>query len=148
MTYITSTMTLGAGKVTAMSEKKPSTKKLLVAFDPKMPDAGSGDFVVPVSDADGVSLVGLRSGKRCVWGRMVYLGREVTMNDLVARLVDSGRKIESVEVAIKLLGDYLTMLQEHKIGNVIALEPVEGEAAGFRLTKIANTPSGAADAGG
>jgi hypothetical protein len=124
------------------------TKKILVAFDPDRPQSRSSDFAVPVAGPGGVQLVGIRSGKPVAQGVIVFLGREVTVNDVFARLVDSGQRIESVEAAVKLLGDYLTMLQEHKIGNVIALEPVEGEAAGFRLTKIANTPSGAADAGG
>lgn len=124
------------------------TKKILVAFDPARPQSRSSDFAVPVAGPGGVQLVGIQSGKPVAQGVMVFLGREVAVNDVFARLVDSGRRIESVDATVKLLGDYLTMLQEHKIGNVIALEPVEGEGAGFRLTKVANTPSGAANAGG
>ncbi len=141
MIYITCSTALG-------SEAVMKTKKILVAFDPARPQSRSSDFVVPVAVLGGVQLVGVQSGKPAAQGVMVFLGREVTVNDIFARLVDSGRRIESVEVAVKLLGDYLTMLQEHKIGNVIALEPAEGEAAGFRLTKIADTPSAAANAGG
>ena len=35
---------------------------------------------------------------------------------LFAKLVDSGRKIPSVEQTVKMLTDYVVMLQEHKIG--------------------------------
>ncbi len=74
---------------------------------------------------------------------MVYVGKEITVNDLFAKLVDSGRKIASVDQAMKMLSEYLAMLQAHKIGNVMSIEPDAAEPNAFRLVKVANTPSGA-----
>lgn len=120
-----------------------TTKKILVAFDPIRPRAQSGDFAVPVSVDGSVCLVGLSSGKPLSQGMMVFLGREITVNDVFAKIVDSGRKIASVDQTVKMIGDYLTMLQEHKIGNVVGLEEAPDSLEGFRLVKLANSPSGA-----
>jgi hypothetical protein len=124
-----------------MAKTTPTTKKLLVAFDPSDPDAGAGDFVVPVSEEGQISFVGLRSKKPSALGRMVYVGKDITVNDLFAKLVDSGRKIPSVNQTIKMLTDYVITLQEHKIGNILSVETT-APPDGFQLTKVANTPSG------
>jgi len=125
-----------------MTDAKPTTKKLLVTFNPSNPDAGAGDFVVPVSEDGRVFFIGMRSKKRSELGRMVYVGKDVTVNDLFAKLVDSGRKVPSVEQTVKMLTDYVVMLQEHKVGNIISVE-ANAASAGFGLTKVANTPAGA-----
>ncbi len=126
-----------------MTEKNPTTKKLLVTFDQAKPDGGAGDFLVPVREEGRPRFVGLRSGKAADLGRMVFVGKEVTVNDLFAKLVDSGHKVGSVDQTVGMLGDYLEMLQEHKIGNVIEIQAVAGGTSRFRLVKVANTPSGA-----
>lgn len=115
-----------------------TTKKLLVAYDPLIPESGSGDFLVPVCDSTGRFFFGLRSQKRYEQGRMVYLGKEITMNDIFAKLVDSGRKIESVSRTTDLIREYMRMLQDYKIGNIIGIESSDDESCSFRLTKIAN----------
>jgi hypothetical protein len=74
---------------------------------------------------------------------MVFVGSEVTVNELFAKLVDSGSKIPDVENTVKMLTEYVAQLQEYKIGNVLSMESVSGGRYGFRLTKVANTPSGA-----
>lgn len=125
-----------------MAEIALTTKKLLVAFDPSDSGGGAGDFVVPVPETGRVSFVGLRSRRLSVYGRMVYVGKDITVNDLFARLVDSGRKIPSVEQTVRMLQDYVVSLQQHKIGNIVSVETT-CPPDGFRLIKIANTPSGA-----
>jgi hypothetical protein len=122
------------------------TKKILVAFDPARPKAQSGDFAIPVIVDGRVQLVGLRSGTTLSLGMMVYLGKEITVNDVFAKLVDSGRKVPSVDQTVKMIGDYLAMLQGHKIGNVIKLESAPDLPEGFRLTRVASSPSGATGA--
>jgi hypothetical protein len=133
--------------VTMMTTSPPkTTKKLLVAFDPARTSAAAGDFVVPVLDADAASLFGLRSKKSSTLGVMVYLGKEVTVNDLFAKLVDTGRKIPDVDQAVIMLTAYISQLEGHKIGNVMAIETAAEAPGGFCLKKITNTPSGAANA--
>ena len=126
----------------ATSQPK-TTKKLLVAFDPSEAAAAAGDFVVPVPEANTVAFFGLRSRKASTLGVMVYVGKEVTVNDLFAKLVDTGRKIPNVDLTVSMLADFVSRLDEHKIGNVVAIETTAEEPCGFRLIRIANTPSGA-----
>jgi hypothetical protein len=45
-----------------------------------------------------------------------------------------------------MLADYVSRLEEHKIGNVVAIEAAAEEPCGFRLKRVANTPSGATNA--
>lgn len=133
--------------VAIMTTSPPkTTKKLLVAFDPSRANAAAGDFVVPVLEADAASFFGLRSKKSSALGVMVYVGREVTVNDLFAKLVDTGRTVPNVDQTVTMLADYVSQLEEHKIGNVVAIEAAAEESCGFRLKRVANTPSGAANA--
>lgn len=133
--------------VAIMATSPPkSTKKLLVAFDPSRADVATGDFVVPFLEVDAASFFGLRSKKSSTLGVMVYVGKEVTVNDLFAKLVDTGRKIPNVEQTVSMLADYMSRLEEHKIGNVVAIEAAAEEPGGFRLKRVANTPSGATNA--
>jgi hypothetical protein len=114
------------------------TKKLLVAFDPKKPDHRSSDFLVVVLEGAEAKLVGIKGKKPVASGLMVYLGREIKVNDLFAKLVDTGRRIESVEQTLRTLDYYIEKLQEFRIGNLLAVEsdPVNG----FKLVKLADTP--------
>ncbi|MCY2928223.1 MAG: hypothetical protein NTV86_01770 [Planctomycetota bacterium] len=123
-----------------MAPESISTKKLLIAFDPSDGSLGRSDFLVPISDSTGLFLYGTRSMKPSEQGVMVYLGKDVTINDLFARLVDSGRKIEKVSQTLEVLAAYLHMLQQHRIGNVLAVESCGESPSGFRLIKIANSP--------
>lgn len=123
-----------------MTNQKVTTRKLLVRYDPVKPRTRSGDFVVPIHDGAAVTLIGLDSGKRCQQGKMVFLGEDITMNDVFAKLVDSGQKIESVERTLKMLEHYLQSLQDFKIGNIIGIEPSSDEPCGFRLKKVAERP--------
>lgn len=111
------------------------TKKLLVGHDPEKPTAGAGDFLAVVFEEGRPCLLGLRSRRLWQSGRMVYIGREVTENDLFARLVDTGRRIENVRNTLDTLREYVRFLQGYRIGNVLTLEP-SSNTAGFELLKI------------
>jgi len=117
------------------------TKKLLVAYDPENAAPISGDFLVPINDSAGVFFFGLRSKKPVRSGAMVYIGRELTMNDVFAKLVDTGRKIENVDATVKSIEAYLRMLQDYKIGNILSVAASPTEVCGFQLQKLANSPS-------
>ena len=115
-----------------------TTKKLLVAFDPKNPRLGSGDFLVPVMDGTEPVFLGLKSKKTVKSGRMVYIGKEITVNDLFARLVDIKRRTESVEQTLRILETYIQKLQSFRISNLLTIEP--NIAEGFELVKLADRP--------
>jgi hypothetical protein len=117
------------------------TKKLLVAFDPKKPDHRSSDFLVVVLEGAEAKLVGIKSKKPVASGVMVYVGKEIKVNDLFAKLVDTGRRIESVEQTLRTMEHYIEKLQEFRIGNLLGVEshPING----FKLVKLADAPPSA-----
>lgn len=119
-----------------------TTKKLLVAFDTSNPNATSSDFLMPVVDEGSPQFIGVKSCKPADLGMMVYIGRDVTTNDLFAKLVDTGMKVASVDRTIKGIEAYLRMLQDYKIGNILSVK-ASTEACGFQLEKVANSPSDA-----
>ncbi len=116
-----------------------STKKLLVAYDESMPTAGQGDFLAVVFEGTGPMLFGLRSRRIFKTGRVVFLGKEINENEVFVKLVDSGRKIESVDQALANIAAYIQQLASFKIGNVVGLVAKDGNP-GFELIKIADTP--------
>lgn len=122
------------GRAVAMTE----TKKLLIEYDPSQRRLGSSNFLVPIGDGSGKSLLGLKDHKRYECGQVVYLGRAITAKDVFARLVDSGHEFESVERTMAALDAYLQMLQVYKIGNILRIETSAEDASGFRLIKIAD----------
>jgi len=71
---------------------------------------------------------------------MVYLGKEITVNDVFARLVHTDHKFEDVGRTLKTLEAYMQMLQEFKIGNVLTIELCDDSPCGFRLRKVADHP--------
>jgi hypothetical protein len=112
-----------------------TSRKLLVAFDPSHPEGSTSDFLVPVVDEGTPRLFGTRSRKTATLGMMVYIGRDVTKNDVFARLVDSGRRIDSVSKTIESIETYLRLLQAFKIGDVLSLEVSAESPDGFRLVR-------------
>ncbi len=116
-----------------------TTRKLLVAYDESKPTAGQGDFLAIVLDGATPVFFGLRSRRTYRTGRMVFLGKAITARDVFAKLVDSGRKIESVDQALKNLIAYVQQLDGFKIGNVLGVEAKNGDP-GFALVKVAEMP--------
>ena len=114
------------------------TKKLLVAVDPKKPNQRSSDFLVVVLEGAEAKLFGIKSKKLVTSGRMVYLGKEIKANDLFAKLVDTGRKIENVEQTLRNLEDYIEQLQDFRIGNLLSIESDPRNC--FKLVKLADVP--------
>lgn len=121
-----------------MEHDMATTKKLLVRFDIERQAPVSGDFAIPRSEDDRVLLRGIRSSQVAEHAAMVYVGREVTENDLFARLVDSGAYIGDVRGTLASLRNYIEQLQGFKIGNIVRL--VADIDTSFRLELVSNTP--------
>jgi hypothetical protein len=120
----------------------PSTKKLLVAFDPMRPDAMSSDFLAPLHRDGHCILLGLKSREERSIGLVVFLGRAVTENDLFAKLVDSGARMIDVNQTLAMLRSYLIDVQALKIGNVVRVRcPKEKDNFEFEFEVVAKTPS-------
>ena len=74
------------------------SKKVLVAYDPDNSNMRSSDFLVPVQlEVCEMALLGCRSGKLWKYGLVVLTSRAVNQNDLFAKLVDAGQKVQSVD---------------------------------------------------
>lgn len=120
----------------------PETKKLLVAFDPERPKSQASDFLVPFQVEGRTVLYGLKSASEQSLGLMIYVGRAVTENDLFAKLVDAGTKIENVEATLARLRQYIEQLPSFRVGNVVQLKTNPDGNADFELELVANTPAG------
>ena len=112
-----------------------NAKKLLVAYDESKLIAKKGDFLAVVFDGTTPIFWGLKS--RCAYksGCVVFLGKEITEKDVFAKLVDTGRKIESVDKTLKTIAAYIQQMESFKIGNVISIASKSGEP-GFELSKV------------
>lgn len=98
-----------------------TSKKILTAFDPKKPTAKSSDFLCPVMEQGTPVFYGLKSKRVFTHGVVVFVGRTLTANDVFAKLVDSGRKIESVSQCLKDIESYLAALSERRLGDVFGI---------------------------
>lgn len=99
----------------------PKSKKMLVAFDPEKSDKASSDFLVPVVEDGKLVFFGTRSRRAVPQGMVVFVGREITVNDVFARLVDSGRKIPVVTETLNMISNYLRQIGDLKIGQVVQI---------------------------
>ncbi len=115
-------------------------KKLLVPFEPDKPNWNPNDWLVAVNDGGAVTLVSLNTGREYQYGRVVFVGQNITDNDLFAKLVDSGRKVPNVADTLNTLGKFLDAMKTVKIGNVV--EVVGGSENSITLVVASNTPSG------
>ncbi|REJ65137.1 MAG: hypothetical protein DWQ31_19190 [Planctomycetota bacterium] len=116
------------------------SRKVLVAFDPDKPKKSSSDFLVPVCSESGeVEFLGTRSKKIIPYGMLVLTSRNITENDLFAKLVDTGRQVASVDETLALLTNFVEAMKTVKIGNVVVAELNEGT---MTLTVLSKSPSG------
>ena len=105
----------------AIAHNTAKAKKLVVAFDPAKPDQASSDFLVPVVEEARVVFFGTRSRKIVRHGMVVFVGQEVTVSDVFARLVDSGRRVPSVAESLALIANYLNDINAKSIGQVVQI---------------------------
>jgi len=113
---------------------------MLVAYDQSKPGARGG-FLVPVLDGNTPQFFNLRTLKPSELGTVVFTGRGVTVNDVAARLVDSGRRIENVRQTLAAIEAYLAMLQDFHIGNIVGVEHSNNNPCGFKLRPVAKMPA-------
>lgn len=118
------------------------SKKLLVPFDRLKPEWNPNEFLVPWTHEGKLCFRGLKNGRYYELGRIVYIGEEITENDLFAKLVDSGSVIANVDETLAMLRSYIICLQSLKIGNVACIRSAgEVHRRDVVLELVANTPS-------
>lgn len=78
-------------------------------------------LLLPQKVGDKVIFVGLTTGKVFEHGMMVMAGRDVTNDDLFAKFVEIGTKIDSVAETLDPIDVYIEQLGMYKISNVLKL---------------------------
>lgn len=98
------------------------TKKMLVPFSMKKGSPVGKSFVVPIHDGDRPVFVSLSGLKPVEFGSVVYVGRDVSPEDVFAKIVETGAKVlPSVDGQMAMIRDYLDYLPTLKIGDVVKL---------------------------
>jgi hypothetical protein len=98
------------------------TRKVLVPRDINNPKKYVKDFLFPDPSNGKLVLRGIKTGKEWEHG-MVILTSEINEDDIFKSIVDSGKKIESVDALIEALRQYVKILPNYKIGNIVKLNP-------------------------
>lgn len=114
------------------------TEKFPVFFDPSRKDDASRDFLIPFRNGKKIVFHGLESGHERELGLIAYIGKSIIANDVFARLVDSGSKINDVDDAFWLIERYVERLQSFKVGNIIRLNYSEAKDD-FEIELVANS---------
>jgi hypothetical protein len=73
---------------------------------------------------------------------VVFIGVGITENDLFAKLVDSGARIESVKPTLQLLAEYIMQLQHFTIGNVVRMRAAATPTESLSLELVSKDPRG------
>ncbi len=100
------------------------TRKILVPIDIDNPSKKINDFLYPDPTENGFVLRRIKTGKEWKFG-IVILTSEINENDIFKKIVDSGKKIESVDKLRNSLKDYVLQMPTFKIGNVLKLNENE-----------------------
>jgi hypothetical protein len=111
------------------------TKKLLAAYDVSQPDGQPGELLVPWVEDGQLALLGMRSGKAYSHGIVVYVGREVSEQDVFARLVDAGKMFSDLDQVMAGIARYVSLVREEKIGSVLMLVGEESLGS-FHLSPV------------
>ena len=115
------------------------TKKMLIPFDIKQPRKKLNGFLYPSIDKTEVnSFLEIDTNKEWNVGRVVFTGIEISKNDVFARIVDSGKKIKSVDDLLSTIEDYIKQISNLKIGDIVEIKPLENGK--FELLKLLKSP--------
>ncbi len=95
------------------------TKKMLVAYDSKKPDARGANFVVPLNIEGGKKLISIKSGKSVNCGLVVFVGKDVTANDIIEKLKPFNAN--EIKDAPSQIDSYIESINEFKIGDIIKI---------------------------
>jgi len=79
------------------------------------------------------TFIGVKTGKRYATGYLVFLGKEITAEDILKKLNDHPSQADR-----RVIESFLSALQGLTIGNVVSLQFTTDECC--RLTKTAERP--------
>lgn len=114
------------------------TKKILVPFDLQNPDKKINGFLYPNINLEQIDTFHeINKGKEWKTGMIVLVNQPITTNDVFAKIVDSGKKINSVNDLLNHIENYLEQVSKFKIGDIIGIEPLNNS---FKLIKMEKPP--------
>ena len=112
----------------------PAIRKLPVAYNPKKPVSGRGEFLLPFLSGTGDSgFVGIRSGRRHEFGALSFVGIDVTPEMLLERFCERQPSPADRNKALQRLSAYVDSLHAFKIGNVLAVSYTPNSLPVLRL---------------
>lgn len=116
-----------------------TTKKLLAPVDSNNVDKDINGFLYPdTTRGTRYSFLETDSGKEWKYGRVVFVGVEVTSDDIFSRIKNSKKKIQSGGELRSTLSAYIEQVKSFKIGSIVGIEPTN-QGCKFELIK-ANLP--------
>lgn len=84
-------------------------------------DQPHGEFIVPYLIDNEIKLTGLKTKKYYDAALVVYVGKEITENDVFAKLVDAGFIFSSVDRQLEVLRESLDVIKTTKIGSMLEI---------------------------
>ncbi|PIE49679.1 MAG: hypothetical protein CSA39_01285 [Flavobacteriales bacterium] len=95
-------------------------KKLLAPIDINNVEKKVQGFLYPNINTHKINnFINVKDCTKWDYGMVVYVGRDVTIEDFFTKIVDSGVRISSVKKTTKLLKRYFNVLKEIKIGTIV-----------------------------
>lgn len=113
------------------------TKKMLVPIDLENPKKNIKDFIYPSLLNGEYVFKGIISGKIWSNGIISFIGKDVTKNDLFARIVNSGVKIENVNSTLQTLESYIEEIKGLSLGTVTKIETINDN---FKIVAVGRKP--------
>lgn len=114
-----------------------ATKKILVPYDLDNPKKDYNVFLYPnINSLEINSFIEIGKNKEWKVGRVVFTGKTITKNDVFAKIVDSGERIESVNKLLQQLDEYLNQISLFKIGDIVGIRYTENGFELFNHKKI------------
>lgn len=111
-----------------------TTKKLISPIDLEQPNKIIKGFLYPNFDSEKInSFIELSKEKEWKTGIIVFTGKDINKSELFAKIVDSGKKIKSVNDLLHKLENYLTQIKSFKIGDIVGIKETNN---GFEIFKI------------
>ena len=93
---------------------------------------------MPDPDIDKIQMIGINSGKEYPFGALSYLGKDVSIEDIIERMRKNRIELSDEKKYQAILGSYIGALSRFRIGNIVKLHAIKGEDV--ILAKVADKP--------
>lgn len=113
------------------------TKKMPVSISFGDVKTRASEFLVPNPCGDG-SLIGIKSGKEYLYGAISFIGVEISITDIIDKMISNGLNIIEIDKYKDKLNRYIDEIYKYKISNIISGGLDENN--NIILNKVANRP--------